>query len=111
MRRTAALSTGLVLTLAAFGCGGGEEAETEAPAEAPPAEAPAPAAAAGMPEWYQVDHTARTVNLTVTAGLDATNNNWNFNGGANGNVTITVPEGYTVNMTFTNRDAAMAHSV
>jgi FtsP/CotA-like multicopper oxidase with cupredoxin domain len=63
------------------------------------------------PDWFGVDHTARRVNLTITAGLTPVANNWNFNGYINGGMAINVPEGYTVNIEFTNRDPNMAHSL
>ena len=63
------------------------------------------------PEWFSVDHTARTVRLSITAGLTPEANNWNFNGYTNGRLAINVPQGYTVNITFTNNDPNMAHSL
>jgi hypothetical protein len=107
-----------VALLAIVACGGGEPepAESIAGGSAPPAAAPQPAFArpAGpmtTPDWFAVDHTARTVNLTVTAGLTPVANNWNFNGYINGQMAINVPVGYTVNIEFTNRDPNMAHSL
>jgi FtsP/CotA-like multicopper oxidase with cupredoxin domain len=64
-----------------------------------------------MPDWYQIDESARTVNLTVTAGLTNDNNYWNFNGAIRGALAINVPEGYTVTIDFINEDPNMAHSV
>jgi len=108
-----------LVTLAAIACGGGEP---EQPASGgagstPPAAAPAPSAPVRptgpmtTPDWFAVDHTARRVNLTITAGLTPVANNWNFNGYINGGMAINVPEGYTVNIEFTNRDPNMAHSL
>jgi len=98
MKRFAALS--LVVALAA--CGGGEPAET--PASQPEA-APAAAAPAGpamgemaMADWFHVDDANKTVHMTITAGLTDAKNHWNFNGGHDGNMAITVPEGYTVSV-------------
>jgi len=109
MKRIFSLS--LVAVLAA--CGGGEPA-SDAPAESEAApEAAAPAAPAGemtMPSWFQLDEASQTVNLTLTAGATSTANYWNYNGATNGNMAITVPEGYTVNVTFVNEDPNMAHS-
>lgn len=105
-------------TLAVFGfaaCGGGEPAETSDTTSTPAAES-APAAPAPptgpmtTPEWYQVDRDARTVNLTITAGSTNINNHWNYNGAINGRMAITVPEGYTVNLTLVNQDPNMPHS-
>ncbi len=64
-----------------------------------------------VPDWFAVDHTARTVNMTVTAGLTPVANRWNFNGFINGQAAINVPEGYTVNIEFHNADPNMAHSL
>ena len=50
------------------------------------------------------------MNLTVTAGSTPDNNYWNFNGYINGQIAITVPEGYTVNLELVNNDPNMAHS-
>jgi hypothetical protein len=104
--------------LAVIACGGGEPepADSNAGGSAPPAAAPAPAlarptGAMTTPDWFAVDHTARTVNMTVIAGLTPVANSWNFNGFINGQMAINVPEGYTVNIEFTNRDPNMAHSL
>jgi len=102
--------------LAITACGGGEPADSsDMPAEGEPAApaAAAPAAPSGpmtMPEWYEVDEASRTVNLTITAGATNANNYWNYNGFINGEIAITVPEGYTVNLTLVNEDPNMGHS-
>lgn len=109
MTRFATLS--LVVALAA--CGGGEPAEREAPGT-PAAEAPATATAAGemtMPDWFHLDEANRSVHMIITAGATDVLNYWNFNGGYNGNMTITVPEGYAVTIEFKNADPNMAHSL
>lgn len=111
MKHLAALS--LVAVLAA--CGGGEPADNAA--SQPEAAAPAPAAAAAaqgemtMPDWFHVDDANRTVHMTITAGLTPDKNHWNFNGAYDGNMTITVPEGYTVTVDLVNNDPFMAHSM
>ncbi len=95
-------------------CGGSEPAP-EAPAAQPAAAAPAgPVAPTGpltVPSWYVVDNAAQTVNITLTAGQTPDNNYWNFNGAIRGQLAITVPQGYTVNIELVNRDPNMAHSV
>ena len=105
---------------AAVACGGGEPepaTDTNAGGGAAPPSAPAqptlvrPTGAMTTPDWFAVDHTARTVNMTITAGLTPVANNWNFNGYINGQMAINVPQGYTVNIEFTNRDPNMAHSL
>lgn len=105
-------------TLAVFffaACGGGEPAEsddtTSTPAAEPEASAPAmPTGPMTMPDWYEIDRDAQTVNLTITAGSTNANNYWNYNGAINGGMAITVPEGYTVNLTLVNEDPNMPHS-
>jgi len=111
MKRIAALgTTPLFLTLIA--CGGGDAGTDEAPAGAATEEAPPAAAAEAAPaDWFQIDEGAQTVTLNVIAGSTPDNNTWNFNGYYNGNATVTVPEGYTVTVNFTNQDQNMAHSV
>lgn len=100
-------------------CGGGEPADSgasDAPSTEPAVvEAPAgPAAPTGpmtIPDWYQVDHDAKTVRLSVVAGLSPDNNYWNYNGAIRGQLAITVPEGYEVTIDLENRDPNMAHSL
>jgi len=111
------LAPAVIFLLAA--CGGGETADTDT-TDSAPATTPAPAASAGpqqptgpltVPEWYAVDHDARTVHLTVVAGMTPDNNYWNYNGAINGAMAITVPEGYTVSIELVNEDPNMAHSL
>ncbi len=97
----------LLVVLVSAACGGGDKgADAGVPAAEAPS-APTPVAA----DWIQVDVAANTVSMTVVAGQDATNNNWNFNGHANGNVTVAVPVGSTVTIEFSNNDARMGHSI
>jgi sulfocyanin len=108
MRRTVRISSALALALAATACG---EKKTEE-AAAPPATAPAATAPAGpSTDWLKADAAAKTATLDVVAGKDASNNNWNFNGFANGSATVTVPTGYKVTINFSNNDPNMAHSI
>jgi FtsP/CotA-like multicopper oxidase with cupredoxin domain len=65
-------------------------------------------AALSTPDWFEVDHKARTVTIKVVA--EQANGAWTFNGYANGSATIVVPEGYKVTLKFTNDDF-MAHSI
>jgi sulfocyanin len=62
-------------------------------------------------DWMRVDETAKKVTFDVVAGLTPENSAWNFNGYANGEMTITVPVGWTVVMNFTSRDADVPHSL
>jgi len=111
MKRFSTLS--LVVALAA--CGGGEPAQT--PATEQPAAAPAAAPATPvmgemtMPDWYHADDGAKTVHMTITAGLTDVKNYWNINGATDGNMTITVPVGYSVTIELVNNDPVMAHSI
>lgn len=52
----------------------------------------------------------QTVTLNIIATLDDTNGGLNFNGFANGNATVTVPQGWMVNVNFENR-SDFPHSV
>jgi len=97
---------GTVLAASLFACGGGEPVE-----EAPPPEIPALTAPAGTADWIEVDSAANTVTMDIVSGSDDTNNRWNFNGFANGNFTARIPEGATVTINFSNRDANMGHSI
>ena len=107
-------------TAALVACGGGEPAPDtpEGGSSAPPPSAPPtsalPAPPSGpltTPAWFEVDNEARTVALTLVAGETNANNYWNYNGRTNGDLAITVPEGYTVTITQVNRDPNMAHSI
>lgn len=73
-----------------------------APAAAP---ATAPTDPVKVNEFMSYDPAARTVTLKIFAAHGSTNGGMNFNGGANGSQTITIPVGWTVAMTFTNEDA------
>jgi sulfocyanin len=113
MKRFSTLS--LVVALTA--CGGGEPpANTEATSQPAAAPAAQPSAMATgemtMPDWFHVDEANKAVHMTITAGATDAINHWNFNGGHNGNMTITVPEGYAVTIEFKNADPnGMAHSL
>jgi sulfocyanin len=56
-------------------------------------------------EFMSFDAASKSVKLQMIAALGSANGGMNFNGGAKGNQTITVPEGWTVNMHFVNKDA------
>jgi FtsP/CotA-like multicopper oxidase with cupredoxin domain len=106
------------IALLVAACGGGDAPDTDtadgpavAPAPATPAGPTAPAGPMTIPSWYAVDHDARTVHMTLTAGSTPANNYWNYNGAISGELAITVPEGYTVTIDLINEDPNMAHSV
>lgn len=115
IRRTTA--SVLPLVLVAVSCGG-DAPSPDAPSGEPAAEAPAPApsrarptGALEIPEWFSVDHDARTVTMTITAGSTADNNYWNFNGYVKGELLVAVPVGYAVTIDFVNEDPTMPHSI
>lgn len=107
--------------LLAVGACGGDAPSSDADAPTPAAESstPAPAASAFVqptgpletPEWFTVDHSARTVAMTITAGATPVANYWNFNGYVTGEMVIEVPEGYAVTIEFVNEDPTMPHSL
>jgi sulfocyanin len=59
----------------------------------------------------RVDEAAKAVTFEVVAGLTSVNGSWNFNGHAKGDLTITVPVGWTVTMNFSSHDANVPHSL
>jgi uncharacterized cupredoxin-like copper-binding protein len=109
MKRSAKLGLTAVITAGLVACGG-SDAPDAAPAASEPAAAPAAEAASssGIPDWYHIDHDAKTVELHVAAQMDG---GWKMNGMAGGEGTITVPVGYEITIEFTNDDPAMAHSL
>lgn len=102
------LAAAFTLTLAACPA---EEAPPPEQENGEPAQNAQAAGTLSAPGWMQVDHEAQTVRMEVVAGSDQTNNRWNFNGYANGNATVVVPEGYEVTIEFRNQDPANPHSL
>ena len=98
-----------------------EGALPPAGAEAPAAGGERPAAetggqtkarvAEGEVDWMQIDEAKKQVTFEIVAGKNPTNGAWNFNGYANGDLTITVPRTWSVMINFTNRDANVPHSI
>ena len=110
MKRFSILSAALLMVA----CGGGEPAAEATSEPAAAAAAPEAAASAGemsMRDWFHVDEANQSVHMTITAGATDTKNYWNYNGGTNGDMTITVPVGFTVMIDFRNNDPNMAHSL
>jgi sulfocyanin len=64
-----------------------------------------------VPSWMTIDPGANKVEMDVVAGSNPNNNNWNFNGYYEGGLTVVVPEGWRVEIGFTNRDANYPHSL
>jgi len=70
------------------------------------------AVAAAPPAWMKVDAAHRHVAFTVTASQGGANGTLNFNGYANGQMTVTVPAGWAVHIDFFNAGAgALPHSL
>lgn len=63
------------------------------------------------PDWLTVDNENRKVGLYIVAALTTNNSGWNFNGYANGDLTITVPLDWLVEIRFTSRDGNFPHSL
>ena len=112
MKRTTMMT---VVALVPLACGGGDGSDAPSPAPAPAAATATPTAAAtaapAAVEWISVDEGARAVVIDLVAGSTDSNNRWNFNGYANGDATVVVPEGYAVTLNFENRDPVNYHSV
>ena len=70
------------------------------------------AAAMKMPSWVNVDAAHRAVSLKIIAADGGANGTLNFNGYANGQMTVVVPAGWRVHIDFANTGAgALPHSV
>jgi sulfocyanin len=65
---------------------------------------------AATPPWLKANVKARTAYLTLIAGWSDANGGLNFDGYSNGKMVVTVPLGWHVQVTFSNRSAA-PHSV
>lgn len=115
--RTAALGAALVASASigasAQGSGGVAPAHTAhasrhaaAAAAAPAANTPAASVdSVKVNEFMSYDPAAKKVTLRIFSAFNSANGGMNFNGGASGSATITIPEGWTVAMTFKNLDA------
>lgn len=99
----------LVSTLATGGAG--PRAATAAAAVGRAGPATPDANRQELPDWIRVNREAGEVKLVVVAGKTDFNHRWNFNGYANGDATITVPQGYRVTLDFRNDDPAVPHSL
>jgi len=80
---------------------------------ASPVQAQQPAAVAAQqidPKWMRVATDTKTVTFELIAGATPLNGALNFNGFRDGELTLTVPGGWTVVMNFTNHDGMLSHS-
>ncbi len=59
----------------------------------------------------RVDEAGKTVQMDIVAGLTSATGSLNYNGYAKGEMTLTVPVGWTVVMNFSSRDADVPHSL
>jgi sulfocyanin len=64
-----------------------------------------------VPSWMAIDVGAKKVQMDVVAGFNANNSSWNFNGYYEGGMTVVVPEGWHVEITLSNRDGGVPHSL
>src|SRR5947209_941450 len=65
---------------------------------------------AATPTWLKANAKAKTAYLTLIANWSDANGGLNFDGYSNGKMAVTVPLGWHVRVTFSNRSAA-PHSV
>jgi sulfocyanin len=76
------------------------------------AAAPAFADAQTAPAWMHVDAAKKTVNFDVLMAPNGNNGGLNFNGFHHGQMTITVPTGWHVDLNVTNKGfGAIPHSL
>ena len=119
--RTLSAATALVFAFTIAACGGGEQAGgqdgsgQEMGGEMSGQQSGQQAQQMGgeltMPDWITVDEANQTVTLDIVAGQTDANNSWNFNGHANGEGTVVVPQGFEVTVDFENADQVNPHSI
>jgi sulfocyanin len=66
------------------------------------ATAPAAAASSSANKWLAVNAARKTVTLTLLAGVNSQGSEMNFNGDGKGKMVVTVPVGWTVDVSFKN---------
>mgnify|MGYP000131905125 CR=1 FL=1 len=64
-----------------------------------------------QPAWMHVNSQTKAVVFDLVAGFDGSNNAFNYNGYYAGGVTLRVPDGWTVEVMLTNRDANAPHNI
>src|SRR5688500_593392 len=62
------------------------------------------------PAWLRSDTATKTATFELVAGLTGLNGALNFNGFRDGELTVSVPLGWTVVMHFLNHDGMLPHS-
>lgn len=73
---------------------------TNSPAPTPPPSSP----------WLQYNLSSKTVNLELIASDTGANGGFNFDGYSLGQMTVTIPSGWTVNVTYQNNTNSTGHS-
>ncbi|HTW29342.1 MAG TPA: sulfocyanin-like copper-binding protein [Acetobacteraceae bacterium] len=73
--------------------------------------APAGIAQAALPSWIHADPAHRIATIDMVAGWNPNNSALNFNGYYAGDLTIVIPVGWTVKVSFTNHDGMLPHSL
>lgn len=69
-------------------------------------------AAPTTPDWMHIDAAKKTVDFTVLMAPNGNNGGLNFNGYHHGEMTITIPTGWHVDMAVTNKGfGAIPHSL
>jgi len=69
------------------------------------------AAAPVTPSWMRIDAAKHEVKLDIIAGFNPNDGALNFNGYFDGDMTVVVPTGWTVEIAFKNQDAMLPHSL
>jgi Sulfocyanin (SoxE) domain len=112
MRRTSRLSVLVALGVAATGCGAAHHrAETGSTTAATALTQTAGAVPPGRPDprsFLGWSRSARTVRLTLAAGLGSSNNGYNFDDYGRGELLVMVPVGWHVTIDCVNRSPRRA---
>lgn len=75
-----------------------------------PPSLPVPVGLTRVNDFLSYDAQKKTVTLLLTAGYNGLNDALNYNGGARGSQGVSVPRGWTVLVSLTNRDSDLKHS-
>jgi hypothetical protein len=75
-----------------------------------PPSLPLPVGLTRVNEFLSYDAQKKTVTLLLTAGYNGLNDALNYNGGARGSQGVSIPLGWTVLVSLTNRDSDLQHS-
>ena len=67
--------------------------------------------AAPDPSWMKVDAAKKSVSLDLVSGWNAENGALNYNGYFQGDMTLVMPVGWIVKVSFTNHDGMLPHSM